>query len=196
MSIAGNLPPEASEALLEYAATGRLTPSPVPVADSLQHPDTLRRFRVLECAEELQAALDAPFEKWLVFPHPTQKGVVERNYSGPERVAGSAGTGKTVVALHRVFRLLQAEPDASVLLTTFSDPLARSLRGKLKVLSGDRQGLIEHASVASFLDIAAQLHALAFGRKPHVAVEGIIRSLLSKAAASAGVTEFTSQFLF
>lgn len=195
-SIAGHLPPEASEALLEFAATGRLNAAPPPTADPLQHPDTLRRFRVLDGVEELQAALDAPFEKWLVFLHPTQKGVVERTYSGPARVAGSAGTGKTVVALHRVFRLLREVPDARVLLTTFSEPLARSLRDKLKILFGERAALMDRVSVSSFLDTAAQLHALATGRKPHLAVDDIIRSLLAKAATAGGVTEFTPQFLY
>src|SRR5690606_33075931 len=126
--LVAHLPQEASEALLEFAATGRLPAPRSPTADPLHHPDALRRFRVLDGTEELQAALDAPFEQWLVFLHPTQKGVVERSYSGPARVAGSAGTGKTVVALHRVLRLLQSNANAQVLLTTFSDPLARSLR--------------------------------------------------------------------
>ncbi len=42
-----------------------------------------------------------PFEKWAVFLHPSQRALVERDYSGPVRIVGSAGTGKTVVALHR-----------------------------------------------------------------------------------------------
>lgn len=195
-AIAGHLPPEASEALLEFAATGRLAAAPAPTADPLQHPDTLRRFRVLDGIEELRVALDAPFEKWLVFLHPTQKGVVERSYLGPARVAGSAGTGKTVVALHRVFRTLQADPDARVLLTTFSEPLARELRSKLRVLLGERVSLIDRVTVASFLDTAAQLYSLSTGRKPHIAVDDIIRSLLTKSATAAEVTEFTPQFLY
>lgn len=195
LSLAGHLPPEAAEALLEYAATGSLTVSAPPTSDPLQHPDTLRRFRVLEGAEELQAALDAPFDKWTVFLHPSQRSVVDRKYSGPARVAGSAGTGKTVVALHRVFRLVQSDPNARVLLTTFSDPLAQSLKAKLKILFGERPGL-DRVTVASFLDIAAQLYALANGRKPHVAIDDIIRSVLTKAAEEAGVAEFTTQFLY
>ena len=151
---------------------------------------------MLEGAGELRAALDAPFEKWTVFLHPSQRGVVERRYSGPARVAGSAGTGKTVVALHRVHRMLHGDPDARVLLTTFSEPLARSLRGKLKLLLGDGPGLMERVSAGSFLDTAVQLHALALGRKPHLAVDDIVRSLLAKAADATGVTEFTPQFLY
>lgn len=84
-AIAGHLPSEASEALLEFAATRHLSPKPPPTADPLKHPDTLRRFRVLEDAEELQAALDASFEKWLVFLHPTQKVIVPARPGWPVR---------------------------------------------------------------------------------------------------------------
>jgi mRNA-degrading endonuclease RelE of RelBE toxin-antitoxin system len=89
-SLIDHLPRDASEALLEYAATGPLVSAPAPVADALTHPDTLRRFRVLEGAEELRAALDAPFEKWAVFLHPSQRSIVDRTFSGPARVAGSS----------------------------------------------------------------------------------------------------------
>ena len=51
--------------------------------------------------EELQRALDFPWEKWTVFLYPEQHQFVERDYTGPARVSGSAGTGKTIVALHR-----------------------------------------------------------------------------------------------
>jgi hypothetical protein len=60
-----------------------------------EHPDALRRFRVMANIEELQRALDFPWEKWTVFLHPEQREWVERDYAGPARVSGSAGTGKT-----------------------------------------------------------------------------------------------------
>jgi superfamily I DNA and RNA helicase len=71
-------------------------------------------------AEELERALAYPWAKWTVFLHPAQRALVERSYSGPARVAGSAGTGKTIVALHRAAWLARQNPDARVLLTTFS----------------------------------------------------------------------------
>ena len=77
---------------------------------------------------ELEAALDYPWEKWAVFLHPDAADIVERSFPGPARVAGSAGTGKTVVALHRAMHHLRQSPDARVLLTTFSDPLANALQ--------------------------------------------------------------------
>lgn len=194
-ALAARLPQEAAEALLEYAATGILKPTAASVEDPMAHPDTMRRFRVLEGLEELQAALDAPFEKWAVFLHPLQRGVVERDYSGPARVAGSAGTGKTVVALHRVMRILRLYPDARVLLTTFSDPLAAALQRKLAVLSGGRAEIEDRVTVASFRRIAEELYALTTGRKAHIAKRDTVRGIIEKAADDAGARDFSPRFL-
>ncbi|HWJ75031.1 MAG TPA: 3'-5' exonuclease [Kaistia sp.] len=194
-ALAAHLPQEAAEALLEYAATGILKPAAAPVADPLAHPDSMRRFRILEGAEELQAALDAPFERWAVFLHPLQRGVVERDYSGPVRVAGSAGTGKTVVALHRVMRLLRRDANARVMLTTFSDPLAVALRQKLGILCGARGDLESRVTVASFQRIAEELYALSTGRKGHIADRDLVRGLIQKAARDVGLAEFSPRFL-
>lgn len=194
-ALAAHLPQEAGEALLEYAATGILKPAAAPVADPMAHPDTMRRFRVLEGLDELQAALDAPFEKWAVFLHPLQRGVVERDYSGPVRVAGSAGTGKTVVALHRVMRILHDDPSARVLLTTFSDPLADALQRKLAILTGGRRELSDRVTVASFRRIAEELYALTTGRKAHLADRDSVRKLVDSAASETGVAGFSQRFL-
>jgi hypothetical protein len=100
-------------------------------ADPFSHPDALRRFRVLTNVEELERALEYPWEKWTVFLHPAQRAYVERDYSGPARISGSAGTGKTIVALHRAVHLARQHPEARVLLTTFSTTLANALKTKL-----------------------------------------------------------------
>jgi superfamily I DNA/RNA helicase len=181
----------------DTATSGILkVPEPQPVAaDLYAHPDAQRRFRVIENLEALEAALEFPWEKWAVFLHPAQRSVVERDFSGPARVAGSAGTGKTVVALHRVVRILRHDRDARVLLTTFSEPLANALSRKLMVLAADHLGLLERVTVASFRAIAEELHMLAFGRKAHIASRDLIRSLVLKAAEAEGVTVFSEQFL-
>lgn len=196
--LANHLPAEAAEALLEYAATGTLhRPVPPPVhADPFEHPDALRRFRVVENIEELQRALEYPWEKWTVFLHPSQREIVERDYTGPARVAGSAGTGKTIVALHRAARLAQSGPQARVLLTTFSRPLANSLEQKLKILIGAESSVIPRVVVTPFRGVAEELYQLAFGRRPHAPLEESVRSSLAKAAEEQGVTEFTARFLF
>ncbi len=193
--IATHLPAEASEALLEFAATGVLKPAAPPVPDPIQHPDSQRRFRVMDDVEELRAALDAPFEKWIVFLHPAQRGLVERDWTGPARVVGSAGTGKTVVALHRAVRLLTRDPNARVLLTTFSTPLAEALADKLKLMTAERPGVFERASIASFDAAARDLVTLATGRAPYVVDVRLVRQIVTGVAGRLGVSEFSPQFL-
>ena len=82
---------------------------PLPAASPFEHPDAQRRFRVVADVEELERALEYPWEKWIVFLHPAQRELVERGFGGPARVSGSAGTGKTVVALHRAAHLARAQ---------------------------------------------------------------------------------------
>lgn len=139
LELADHLPKEAAEALLDLA-TG-VTPQPAPAVaagtDPFEHPDARRRFRSVSSQEELARALEYPWEAWTVFLHPAQREAVERDYGGPARVSGSAGTGKTVVALHRAAFLARANPDARVLLTTFSEPLANALRMQLRRLAGN-----------------------------------------------------------
>ncbi len=168
LDLADHLPAEAAEALLNLA-TG-VTPQIVkPVAagaDPFQHPDAQRRFRVMNNIEELERALDFPWDKWTVFLHPAQRAMVERNYNGAARVSGSAGTGKTIVALHRAVFLARANPDARVLLTTFSDTLANALRSKLRSLISNEPRLAERLEVHSMDAIGRRLYELNCGR-PH-----------------------------
>ena len=134
LTLSDHLPSEAAEALLELATGGKpQVPQPVPAgANPFTHPDALRRFRVMNDVEELERAFAYPWDKWTIFLHPSQREWVEREYSGPARVSGSAGTGKTIVAVHRAVFLARANPDSRVLLTTFSDTLADALRTKLR----------------------------------------------------------------
>lgn len=198
--LAEHLPAEAAEALLDYAATGVLKrPEPVAPAeapaDPFQHPDALRRFLTVESVDELRAALDAPWDKWSVFLHPSQRAVVERSFNGPARVAGSAGTGKTVVAVHRAVRLIRNDPAARVLLTTFSEPLAGNLKGKLAILAGPDTSVVPRITVASFEGLAVELFQLAFGRKPRVASAEQVEAALAGAAREVGLKRFSQRFL-
>src|SRR5207248_4066706 len=168
--LADHLPAEAAEALLELATGGkpRVPQPPVVLATPFNHPDALRRFRVMANIEELQRALDFPWEKWTVFVHPDQREMVERDYTGPARVSGSAGTGKTVVALHRAAHLARTHPDARVLLTTFSDTLASALRTKLRHLVSGEPRLAERIDVLSLPAIGSRLYKSHLG-KPEIA---------------------------
>jgi len=151
-TLIGHLPDEAVERLLDLAS-GKLVPRPTPMkgvtdATALLHPDAQRRFRVIDNQQELRQALDFPWDQWIVFLHPTQRSVVERTFNGPARVTGSAGTGKSVVALHRAAWLARQNPKARILLTTFSKTLAARLAQNADILLGKsaerKQVVIEH----------------------------------------------------
>ena len=194
LDIAEHLPAEASDALLEYVSTGTL-PQPTPVIPGtgpFEHPDTQRRFRVMENMEELERALSYPWEQWAIFLHPLQRRLVDRQFNGPARVSGSAGTGKTVVALHRAAAILQKDSRAKVLLTTFSLPLANALKHKLSVLTGNGN---TNVTILSFEGVAIELYTLAFGRAPRIAKEAEVKRALKTAASELENTKFTIQFL-
>jgi len=196
-ALTAHLPAEASEALLEYAATGKLvapTP-PLAVDDPFAHPDALRRIRLIADQEELEQALAYPWEKWGVFLHPSQRALVERSFSGPARVAGSAGTGKTIVAIHRAVSLARENPSAKVLLASFSEPLAAELAKKVVVLAPDTGGVVPRITTASFHGIAEQMFQLEHGVRPRIAGDAVLRARLRAAAASENLKGFPERFL-
>jgi mRNA-degrading endonuclease RelE of RelBE toxin-antitoxin system len=196
LGLADHLPEEAAEALLELAVGG--TPqvaAPVTAgADPFAHPDAQRRFRVMKDVEELERALEYPWEKWTVFLHPAQRQWVERDYGGPARVSGSAGTGKTIVALHRAVFLTRAHPEARVLLTTFSDLLANALRTKLRRLIHHEPRLGERLEVHAIDAIGRRLYELHFG-PAQMATRDMVRGLLAQAADEADGHKFSLGFL-
>ncbi|CAN5787685.1 3'-5' exonuclease [soil metagenome] len=196
LEVADHLPAEAAEALLNLAVG--VTPAlPQPVAagtDPFAHPDAQRRFRVIGDVEELARALEYPWEKWTIFLHPAQRESVERDYSGPARVSGSAGTGKTIVALHRAVHLARTHPDARVLLTTFSPALASALRVKLRRLISSVPQIAERLEVHALDEIALRLYERSLGR-PEIASRELIRELLAEAAKETGAQKFSLHFL-
>jgi hypothetical protein len=135
--IGDDLPAEAQENLL-LIANGEVPPEPPlrPAADPFHHPDARRRFHFMpEADEAIRQALAAPWETWQLFLHPSQLDAVEQRHTGPARVSGGPGTGKTVVAVHRAVRLARSGKGA-VLLTTFSKTLAARLVDQVRILTG------------------------------------------------------------
>lgn len=158
--LAAHLPQEASEALLELATGGTpVKPSPQVSESPFEHPDAKRRFSLISTPEDLQKALDAPWDKWTIFLHPDQRKLVEQSYSGPFRVSGSAGTGKTIVAIHRAYQLVKASSESRVLLTTFSETLANALSVRLKKLLVGSPLLGDRIDVYAFDDVARKLYS-------------------------------------
>ncbi len=158
-----SLPAEAAERLLDlkYGVAPQVGPSDEKAGDGLppdpfHHPDAQRRFRILTNRQELEQALDYPWDQWTVFLHPSQRELIARDFSGPARVTGSAGTGKTIVALHRAVWLAKQHPSARVLLTTYTKTLARSLRLKLSRLVPSTQQELDQIRVLSLDEMLLQ----------------------------------------
>ena len=197
LELAGHLPAEAAEALLELATGGQPSVSRPPVApgvDPFAHPDAQRRFRLMGDLEELERALEYPWDKWTVFLHPAQRQWVERDFAGPARVCGSAGTGKTIVALHRAVFLARKHPDSRILLTTFSETLANALRTKLRRLISNEPRLAERLEVQALDAIGERLYERHLG-PPNIASRDLTTSLIAKASEAATGQKFSLGFL-
>lgn len=196
LELVSHLPSEAAEALLELAI-GRTPQKPVPITtgtDPFTHPDAQRRFRVMNDVEELERALDFPWDKWTIFLHPAQRQLVERDYNGPARVSGSAGTGKTIVALHRAVHLVRTNPESRVLLTTFSDTLANALRQKLHRLISNEPRLAERLEVHAMHNIGLRLYEKQYG-KPLMLDQQQLITWVKEEAAKVPNLKFSESFL-
>ncbi|MGA8152402.1 MAG: UvrD-helicase domain-containing protein [Terriglobales bacterium] len=215
LDLAEHLPAEAAEALLNlaivgaprttpdvepsvhaYAPSARLDAAKVsePTLDAFNHPDAQRRFRAISSQEELERAFEYPWEKWTIFLHPAQRQLVERDYSGPARISGSAGTGKTIVALHRAVHLARANPETRLLLTTFSETLANALRSKLRLLISNEPRLGERIEVHAMNSIGRRLHEVNLG-KLQIASGETIRQIIEDASNAAQGNRFSLHFL-
>ncbi|WP_219420241.1 UvrD-helicase domain-containing protein [Pseudonocardia nigra] len=104
-----------------------------PVA-ALERPTSRMQFVYLDNDDELRRMMEGDFAAWRTYLHPKQRAVAYREtYNGPFRLAGGAGTGKTVVALHRA-AFLARRPGARVLLCTFTRNLAADLEADVRGL--------------------------------------------------------------
>lgn len=166
--ISKHLPDEAYEGLLSLAAgfsfdqtiqelNHLIVNHPIDTDDfekALEHPDTKRRFATLSSTEELMEILDAPLEKWRVFLHPSQMKLVNGDYKGSTRVLGGAGTGKTVVAMHRAKFLAEQMCNNSsdkILFLTFTSNLAKVIDNHLdSIVKGEIRNKIEVTTVHSW----------------------------------------------
>ena len=96
-------------------------------------------FTWLESDEDLRRAIEGlSFAEWQLFLHPQQRALVERRANGPMRVSGGAGTGKTVIAVHRAVELAKRDKadgqEPRILLTTYTRNLANDLRRQVAQL--------------------------------------------------------------
>lgn len=110
-------------------------------ATAADRDESRSRFYVVEGENDLQEILSAPLEQWRVFLHPTQRRLATRNLNGPGRVLGGAGTGKTVLAMHRAKHLASklVGTENKLLFTTFTTNLALDIEDGLKSICTDEQ---------------------------------------------------------
>ncbi|GGR33234.1 UvrD-helicase domain-containing protein [Streptomyces roseolus] len=163
--------------------------NPVDYATAIRH--TRTRIALVTGPDELREILDKPFAAWRVFLHPSQHKVAYRpSYSGPAQVTGGPGTGKTVVALHRVRHLLGHLRDGDrILLTTYTNALVAALRAGLAELVDD-EALRDRVDIMTVDAFAGRV--LATSRRPLRADEESAR--WQQAARTAGFTG-SPQFL-
>jgi superfamily I DNA/RNA helicase len=158
----------AKEVLESIASEKEDVPKDGDFAAALQNPRSQRSFVIIEGEDELRRIMAEPLEKWRVFLHPTQLKIVQKNYSGSARVLGGAGTGKTVVAMHRAKWLTQKLcSKEKILFTTFTANLAGDIRDNLrKICTVEEQRHIEvinlDAWVSQFLKEEGYTYSIAY----------------------------------
>ncbi|MFZ4434494.1 MAG: UvrD-helicase domain-containing protein [Microthrixaceae bacterium] len=163
---------------------------------AVDSPASQGQFHVVDDQRELSEMLAKPLALWRTFLHPTQRKLAYKEvYNGPVRVTGGAGTGKTVVAMHRAKALvdrLQPGSDRSVLVTTFTRNLAQAIERDLRTLGGS--DLTDRVDVLNIDRLARQVVQDAEGAPPGVAQGDGLEAIWTTAADEAGV-EFPVQFL-
>ncbi|SCL29862.1 UvrD-like helicase C-terminal domain-containing protein [Micromonospora rhizosphaerae] len=147
--------------------------------------------------EALQAIIGEAFERWQIFLHPTQRKLVEKKYNGPARVGGGPGTGKTIVALHRVAHLARQLPpgtDKPILLTTFNRNLAADLRTRLLALGG--QDLVARVDIVNIDRLASRVVTEAkAGGSRRVVDDNRVPELWSEFLLETGESGWDAEFL-
>ncbi|MFY1669017.1 UvrD-helicase domain-containing protein [Plantactinospora sp. WMMB334] len=172
-------------------------------AEEAVDPDDYRRAverpatQVSSDDEALQAMLAESFDRWQIFLHPTQRKLVEKRYNGPTRVGGGPGTGKTIVALHRVAHLVRQLPpgaDRPVLLTTFNRNLAADLRTRLIALGG--QELVSRVDIVNIDRLASRVVAEAkAGAERRIVDDNTVPDLWQQYLLETGESGWDAEFL-
>jgi len=154
---------------------GSINPEDVDVDDlaaAMEAPASKDRYRVFanEDEKELTRMLGEPLASWRVYLHHTQERLAYKDeYNGPARVTGGAGTGKTIVAIHRARFLasqLEDRSHKSILFTTFTRNLAEAIERQLVSLGGSE--LLDVVEVANVDRIAWRVVKEAEGASPRV----------------------------
>jgi superfamily I DNA/RNA helicase len=109
------------------------------IAAAIETPASKAQFAILSSEDELQEMLAKPLSQWRTYLHPSQRDVAFKDYNGPARVTGGAGTGKTIVAIHRAAFLARGAESSSgrpILFTTYTKNLSQAIERDLVDLAG------------------------------------------------------------
>lgn len=133
LDVCVNLPADVADRLMDLSV-GKIVVPPQPIGPDRPATEAAdaRDFYVVNDAADLSAALAAPLERWITFLHASQLALIQHEFHGPAKVTGSAGTGKTVVAMHRARHL--ARRGERVLLTTVASTLSENIRRNMTLL--------------------------------------------------------------
>lgn len=196
-ALQGYLPVEAYEGLFLIAAGDRVSDvlmsretridqvvDTTDFATAIETAESQSRFVVVADEETMAAILNSPLAQWRVFLHPTQRKLAQGDRSGPMRVLGGAGTGKTVLAMHRAKWLAEqrATTEKKVFFTTFTRNLAADIEENLKTLCSPAvMQKIEvknlDAWVHGFLRRHKYEHKIIYNRKQDEAGEAWLRAM-------------------
>jgi superfamily I DNA/RNA helicase len=130
--LAPDLPPDAADRLIALALGEPVRSPTVGTGEDDADAPVGRQFVPVSDLDELDRLLSHPLASWLAFLHPDQRRLAERSFNGPVKVTGSAGTGKTVLAMHRARNL--ARRGKRVLFTSYTNALCHNVERQLAML--------------------------------------------------------------
>lgn len=169
---------------------------------ALNKPESLSRFVVVQDDQAMQAIMNAPLAQWRIFLHPTQHKLAMGDRSGPVRILGGAGTGKTVLAMHRAKWLAEHRTmdGQKVLVTTFTKNLALDIEENLKSMCNkDTMAKIEvrnlDAWVHAYMRLNKLEHRIVYGRSSAAAAQAWQAALATKDGSLGLMDDFYEQEL-
>lgn len=162
--------------------------------ESLQRPAARTQFTFIGDQDELRRVIEqGDFGQWRVFLHPEQRRYVDQRYNGPFRLSGGAGTGKTVVLVHRARALAQRNPDARIVLTTFTTTLATALRDGLAQLDPQIRQTTELGAPGVYIGSIDAL-AAAVIRQAGTGIADAVRAVLGEDRSDPGARALSTSW--
>ncbi len=171
------MPEDVAERLFDLAS-GKLVTPPDPIvsiAAAAKSEEQSSHLFVIRTQDDLRPLLDAPMAKWIAFLHPTQRKLAYGDFNGAVKITGSAGTGKTVVAMHRAKHL--AGQGKRVLFTSFVNNLCHNLRRNLRLFCADSE--LRRITVSTVHNLALEL-LKGVGEPPELVKDEDLQRLLKR----------------